>query len=226
MLAQTTTKSEPEVPFRPLEGGQFEVTVRALDQRDLPGPWSERIQLRVVGVDLPQGSYVASGNVHLGQGQKARFTHAEGLVMTHSGARRTLPATSLIPLHDNKRTMVSLRLPGAPDLTVTEFLPRPVRAQIEIGPKAARWPDDEVKIAISLRATEPGVVPIAIEPRAKVMIGLDPVEIKWQKKGEKLVAVVPPSSEQGPWVVRVEVEDQYGVPLGRDFLEVATHDQR
>jgi hypothetical protein len=25
----------------------------------------------------------------------------------------------------------------------------------------------------------------------------------------------------GPWVVRVEVEDQYGHPLGRDFVEVA-----
>jgi len=224
MLEQTTTKSEPEIPFRPLEDGQFEVAVRALDKRDLPGSWSERSQLRVVGVDLPQGSYVSSGNVHLGQGQAARFTHAEGLVMTHSGARRTLPATNLIPLYENKRTTVSLRLPGTPNLAVTEFLPRPVRAQIEIGPKTARWPDDEVKIAIRLQATEPSIVPIAIEPRPKVTIGIDPVEIEWQRTGDKLVAVVPPSRNEGPWVVRVEVEDQYGVPLGRDFLEVATHD--
>ena len=187
------------------------------------GPWSKRVPLRVVGVALPDGAYVASGNIHLGQGQKARFTHTEGLVLTHSGVRRYLPGSSLVPLHENARTMVSFRLPGTATLAITEMLPRPVRAEIEIGPKRARWPKDEVKVSVALAPSGPGSVPISIEAHPRVMIGIDPVELEWHRRGNRMEAVVPPSSDKGPWVVRVEVEDQYGVPLGRDFLEVATN---
>lgn len=226
LLEQVTNKPELEVPFRPLGGGDFELAVRAVDRRGVLGAWSKRVALRVVGVALPEGAYVSSGSIHLGQGQKARFTHTEGLVLTHSGVRRYLPASSLVPLHQNSRTMVSFRLPGTANLAITEMLPRPVRAEIEIGPKRARWPEDEVTVSVALTPTGPGAVPISIEPRPRVMIGIDPVDLEWHKKGNRLEAVVPPSSEKGPWVVRVEVEDQYGVPLGRDFLEIATNEAR
>jgi hypothetical protein len=34
--------------------------------------------------------------------------------------------------------------------------------------------------------------------------------------------VLPQPTGKGPWVVRVEVEDQHGISLGRDFIEIAS----
>jgi len=31
---------------------------------------------------------------------------------------------------------------------------------------------------------------------------------------------VPPARTAGPWVLRVDVKDQFGLPLGSDFLEI------
>jgi hypothetical protein len=53
-----------------------------------------------------------------------------------------------------------------------------------------------------------------------VTIGIEPVDVVWRSDGDVLRATVPPSKNKGPWVVRVEVEDQFGIPLGRNLLEV------
>src|SRR5690606_40748955 len=64
----------------PVNPGQYELRVRANDDKQLPGQWSEKVELRVVGVELPEGAYVSdTGDIHLGRGQRARFTNTDGL---------------------------------------------------------------------------------------------------------------------------------------------------
>ncbi len=208
-------------PIGPVGPGQYELAVRGNDQMGLPGEWSSKVELRVLGVELPEGAYVSqSGIINLGRGQHARFTYADGLELTYSGAHRFIPASSHIPLHDGHRTLVSVREPGSLDVAIAKLQPRNITANVEIGPKTAVWPDDDVEISIQLQATSSEPPPNFIEPRPKVTVGIDPVEVAWRWEGSVLKGKVPPSESSGPWVVRVEVEDQFGLPLGRNFLEV------
>jgi hypothetical protein len=47
-----------------------------------------------------------------------------------------------------------------------------------------------------------------------VTLGLDPVDVNFEQEGNTLHAVVLPSAKPGPWIVRVDVADQFGVALG------------
>lgn len=209
-------------PLGPLGAGQYTVTVRANDARGIPGRWAAPATLRVLGVDLPGGAYVSSrGSIHLGAGQHVRFTHADGLELTHTGAHRYMAADTQIRLHEGQRTLVSFRERGGGDTAVTWLEPRALEAQVELGPPAARWPSDNVEVSIQLYATSQAAPLDFIEPRPKVTVGIDPVEVVWRWEGSRLRGTVPRQSGEGPWVIRVEVEDQFGVPLGRNVLEVA-----
>lgn len=218
------TTSEPRLagPVSTLGPGRYSLVVRANDARGLPGRWSQPIELRVLGVELPEGAYVSGrGIINLGQGQQARFTNAEGLELTYSGARRYVPASSEVPLHQGRRTLVSFRRPGSPDIAMARLEPRNVVADVRISPGTAKWPRDTVEVSVRLKTTNgKNAPPEQLEPRPKVMIGIDPVDVDWHWEGSELKAVIPPSRRKGPWVIRVEVEDQYGLPLGRNVLEV------
>jgi hypothetical protein len=50
---------------------------------------------------------------------------------------------------------------------------------------------------------------------------VEAVPVVFRREGQTFRGVLPPSKGKGPWVVRVEVEDQHGIALGRDFIEVA-----
>jgi hypothetical protein len=43
----------------------------------------------------------------------------------------------------------------------------------------------------------------------------------WSREGGRLRATIAPRGDKKPHVLRVEVSDQHGFPLGRNFLEVA-----
>jgi hypothetical protein len=217
----TTTEPRLNRPLGPVGPGVYELAVHAVDRRGLPGKPSEAVRLRVLGVDLPQGAYVSqSGTIHLGEGQSAHFTHADGLELSYSGASHYVPATSAVPLTDGEPTVVSIRDPNSPDVTITRLHPRNVKADVSLGPYTARWPQDRVQVAVKLKTTNGTPVPDFIEARPRVTIGIEPVDVVWRSDGDVLRATVPPSKNKGPWVVRVEVEDQFGIPLGRNLLEV------
>jgi hypothetical protein len=56
-----------------------------------------------------------------------------------------------------------------------------------------------------------------------VSVNLDPVDARWQHHGNSMSsAIKAPLGVPGPWVVRVEVVDETGVVIGRDFLEVVS----
>jgi hypothetical protein len=206
--------------FSPVAAGKYGLGLRSVDTRGLESSWSPDAELRVIGVVLPPGSYSNDQAVFLGAGQRVQFTNASGLEMSYSGAGHSFPAALGTAPFSGSPTMVGLRVPGSFDLATARLEPRDVYADVRIGPKRALWPRDPVSIDIQLMSKAGAEIPSFLQVVPKVTLGVEPLDLSFEREGNVLHAVVPPSAEPGPWVLRVEVADQFGVPLGNDFLEV------
>jgi hypothetical protein len=84
-----------------------------------------------------------------------------------------------------------------------------------------RWPGENAQIQIKLASSNGGPPPTWIKPRMRVRLGVDELDVSWAQQGDSWLAQVPPQPGVGPWVLRIEVEDQYGHSIGRDFVEIA-----
>lgn len=201
--------------------GHYEAFVRTVDEHDIAGAWSAPRALRVVGVELPPGGYVENGGIYMSGGQQVRFSHTEGLEMTYVGAGKYIPASEAVGLYRNQRTIISFRFPGSNDDTIARLEPRDVYAQVFAGPKLATWPKDKIELVIRLRTRAGAPAPSFIEVVPTVHVGIEPLQVEWRRQGNDFRALIPPQASRGPWVIRVEVRDQFGIELGRDFVEVA-----
>ncbi len=222
----STTRTDWQPPLTPVTPGQYGLTLRAVDARGLEGRWSTEAALRVIGVVLPPGGYSDQQAIFLGVGQQVRFTNTEGLEMTYVGAGKYFPAAQAVKLYRGQKTVIGFRMPGAFETAVAELEPRGIFADVRIGPQRALWPRDPISIDVRLRATAGRNIPAFVQMIPTVTLGTEPVDLTFERTGDTLHAMLPPSDTPGPWVVRVDVADQYGVALGHDFLEVAAEGRR
>jgi hypothetical protein len=207
--------------FSPVLPGEYALATRSIDAEGIAGPWSTSEPVRVVGVTLPPGGYVNGGDIFIGKGQDVHFSHTDGLEMTYEGAGRYVPASQAVSLYRGETTVVSFRVPGSVFPTSARLRPRGLYAHVALGPRRAVWPTDSVQIAVELRSKEGEPVPPWLELKTEVKLGIEPIEVTFTRDGNRLVGTVPPPERPGPWVLRVEVKDQFGALLGRDFLEIA-----
>ena len=207
--------------FSPVPPGVYRVHVRARDRRGLLGRLSDPIEVTVVGVEVPDGAYIdASGSVRLARRQTARFTGVDGLVMTYRGAKRWIDASEAIGLYRNEKTVVYLRHPSESGFVSARLEPRGIEADVRVGPKRIVWPRQPASITIRLTDAAGNPAPSWVRPVPRVFLGIEPIEVAWTHTNDVWRAKVPPQKGPGPWVLRVEVEDQFGIPLGRDFVEI------
>ena len=206
--------------FTPVLPGQYEIAARSVDAEGIAGNWSKSEPLRVVGVTLPPGGYAAGGDIFIGKGQEVRFSNIDGLEMTYEGAGRYVPASQAVSLYRGETTVVSFRVPGSVYPTSARLRPRSLYAHVALGPRRAVWPTDSVQIAVELRNRDGEGVPDWVQLKPEVTLGIEPIEVAFTRDGNRLVGTVPPNTKPGPWVLRVEVKDQFGSLLGRDFLEI------
>ena len=219
---RSATGTEFNDPLAPVLPGNYGLSLRSVDARGLESNWSPEAELRVVGVVLPPGGYSDDRAIYVGAGQQVKFTNTSGLEMTYLGASGYFPATTAVTLYKDHTTIVGFRLPGAPNTATARLEPRNVYADVHIGPQRASWPRDTVSIDIQLKSKSGAEIPSFLRVVPQVTLGLAPIDVTFERHGNVLHAVVPPSRGTGPWVLRVEVADQFGVALGRDFLEVAS----
>jgi hypothetical protein len=212
-------------PFAPVPPGQYELSARSFDAEGIAGLWSKAEPVRVVGVTLPPGGYATGGDIFIGKGQEVRFSNTQGLEMTYEGSGRYLPASEAVSLYRGETTMVSFRVPGSTFPTSARLRPRGLYARVVLGPRRAVWPTDPVQIAVELRSKDGEDVPQWLELKPEVKLGIEPIAVTFTRDGNRLIGTVAPtaapSDRPGPWVLRVEVKDQFGALLGRDFLEIA-----
>src|SRR6478735_1048112 len=227
VLDQRRTENlEWNTPLTPVEPGKYAVALRSIDARGMESGWSSESELRVIGVLLPPGAYSTEQAIYLGVGQQVQFTNTAGLEMTYLGAGRYFPAAQSTGLYRGQKTVIGFRLPGTLDTAIARLEPRGIYADVQIGPQSAVWPRDPISIDIQLKSESGGEVPACVQAVPTVTVGVEPVDVNFEQEGNTLHALVQPSTKPGPWILRVDVADQYGGPLGHDFLEIAAQPRK
>jgi hypothetical protein len=217
--------SEPSTTgsFGTLAPGEYEASVFAMDSLGFASARPLKAAIRVISATIPAGGYVDERDViRLGASQKLSVSGIDGVEMTYGRNGRFFRARAqgAVGLYRNEPTLVNFRIQGTHDVSTIKLAPRTVRARVSVGPKTVTWPAEPVEIRIQLVDPTGEPIPEWLEVVPRVTLGLKQLNVEFQKKGHVLHGRVPPQPGAGPWVVRVDVSDQFGLPLGRDFVEV------
>ena len=223
-IETTGTALPPELTVCP---GSYTLRVAAVDPSGLESAKVLEEPLRVISLSLPPGGYVdAAGSVRLPLGARLALSHVDGVELTYGAAGVFMKAPPTLELVRGEPRLVSFKTPGNFDFANLQILPRDARARIEVTPRAPTWPRDRINIRVRLEEANGAPVPSFIQAKPKVIVGLETTPVEFRDAGGGwLSAELPARSGAGPWVVRVEVADQYGIDLGRDFIEVAASPQ-
>lgn len=215
----TMAESTLQVPALPT--GSYAVAVRAVDSSGVPSRQSERLPLHVVGAELPSGAKLSNGEVLLSPEHRIRLSAPKNVELGFGQAPDFFPVPDSVGLNRGKPALVRFRPVGSRAELALALEPQTLRAQIQIGPSRARWPNDEV--TVSIRVVDARGRPVRAETPVEPLVHLNvtPVPLKWNRTRDLLTTVVPRPVEPGPYVVRVEIRDDQGMVFGRDFLEVA-----
>jgi hypothetical protein len=176
--------------------------------------------LRVVAAELPEGAKLVDGTILLRPHQRVALTGTEGVEISYGRAPQFIPAPNSIGLIRGQATLIRLRSAGSTGELQLSLEPRTLHADIQIGPRRARWPNDA--ISVSVRITDARGRPVAADVKPRLHVNVTPLKLEWKRSHNVLSTMVPRPAEPGPWVVRVEVVDDTGAVVGHDFLEVAT----
>jgi hypothetical protein len=207
-----------------LTPGQYSVTSRAVDSSGIFGPDSPASSLRVVGAELPVGARYEAGAILLGQRSRVKLLGAQGLEASYGASTTFVTAPDTVGLSRGEGTVLRLREPGTVNEVRVGLEPRTLRADVDITPKHPRWPEDMIEVTVHLFDARGRAVNETVQVKPTVMVDVTPVEVKWLRSDNALHAFVPAPQGLGPWVVRVEIADEFGDPAGRDFMEVAGPD--
>jgi hypothetical protein len=201
--------------------GQYQVTARAVDSIGIFGQESPAQSLRVVGADLPTGSRYADGAILLGTRSRMKLLGAKGLEASYGASSHFVAAPDTVGLSRGEGTILRLREPGTVEELRVSLEPRTLRADVEITPKHAHWPEDMLEVTVHLFDARGRAVSEALQVKPTVLVDVQPTEVTWLRSGNALHTFIPAPMTRGPWVVRVEIADEFGDPAGRDFMEVA-----
>ncbi|MEO8903981.1 MAG: hypothetical protein ABI488_16745 [Polyangiaceae bacterium] len=204
--------------------GQYQVTARAVDSTGIFGPDSAGSALRVVGAELPAGARYESGAILLGTRGRVKLLGAAGLEASYGQSAHFVSAPDTVGLSRGEGTLVRFREPGTVNEVRVGLEPRTLRADVEISPKHAHWPDDMIEVTVHLFDARGRAVSEAIQVKPTVLVNVDKADVTWMRSDNLMHTFIPKPLSKGPWVVRVEIADEFGDAAGRDFLEVAGPD--
>lgn len=202
--------------------GAYEATVRALDAEDLDEVWSKPAPLNFITLELPPGAvFVSESTIQLPEGQKLGLRNVHGLESTLNDSSSFAPAANEARLMTDRPQTVRIRRPGSTRELAIKLEPRTFHVDIDIGPKRARWPGDTVNVVVRTLNRDGSPPPTSLKLTPRVLLNTDPIIVSWKQEGSTMRATIPPRPTGFPNVLRVEVLDQYGYVLGRNFLEIA-----
>lgn len=207
---------------RRLLPGKYELAVAAVDSDGFTSNKKTTAIVHVVGLDLPGGAVaLPKDTVQVTSEQRVRLTHTEGLTLTTADHRSNVAASEAFGLEGLDRAVVLIHPKGGGDSATLTLVRREPSVSAWVGPKLATWPDDPINLQVSFMDHFGRPTPTEVEPTIRVLVGTEVVNVTWDKQGTLWQAKLPPPPEgRGPWVVRLEVVDQHGNIIGRDFAEV------
>jgi len=207
-----------------LSPGLYQVTAHAVDASGIFGPESTPHTLRVVGATLPEGSRYEDGAILLGQRGRVKLLGAAGLEASYGASAHFVTAPDSVGLSRGEGTLLRLREPGTVEEVRVGLEPRTLRADVQIAPKHPHWPQDMLEVTVHLFDARGRAVNEAVQVKPTVLVDVQPVAVNWIRSDNAMHAFIPTPHNRGPWVVRVEIADEFGDPAGRDFMEVAGPD--
>jgi hypothetical protein len=207
-----------------LQPGQYQVSARAVDATGIFGQESSATTLRVVGAELPAGARFEGGAILLGQRARAKLIGAAGLEASYNASQHFVTAPDSVGLSRGESTLLRLREPGTAQEIRVALEPRSLRADVQITPKHPRWPNDMIEVTVQLFDARGRAVSESTPVKPKVLVDVQQVEVTWLRSDNTMHAFIPAPMTRGPWVVRVEIADEFGDAAGRDFMEVAGPD--
>jgi len=204
-----------------LTPGQYQVTARAVDATGISGQDSVASTLRLVGAELPAGARYEDGAILLGQRSRAKLLGATGLEASYNASQHFVAAPDSVGLSRGESTLLRLREPGTLEEVRVGLEPRSLRADVQITPKHPRWPEDMLEVTVQLFDARGRAVTESTTVKPTVLVDVQPVQVTWMRSENTMHAFIPAPISRGPWVVRVEIADEFGDPAGRDFVEIA-----
>jgi hypothetical protein len=204
-----------------LSPGRYQVTARAVDATGIFGQDSAARALRVVGAELPVGAHYEDGAILLGARGRVRLVGAAGLEASYGASAHFVSAPDTVGLSRGESTLLRLREPGTLGEVRVGLEARTLRADVQITPKHPHWPEDMLEVTVHLFDARGRPVGESVQVDAKVLVDVEPVEVTWLRSDNTMHTFIPAPTSRGPWVVRVEIADEFGDPAGRDFMEVA-----
>ncbi len=200
--------------------GRYEVQARAVDRFGVESAASEPLTLRVIGAQLPDGARLVQGSILLGRSGRVKLIGADGLEASYGRASVFIPVPKDVGLARGESTLLRLRVPGGKEELGIKLEPRTLRADVSIGPKSARWPGEQLQVTIKLFDHRGRPTSDELKNKPQVFVNVAHVQPNWTHTGNTYSAKISPTSGTGPWVVRVEVNDDFGDQVGRDFIEL------
>lgn len=202
--------------------GEYELCVTAVDREGFFSPKRTSVPIHVVGVQIPGGAtLLPKDTVQLAPEQRVRLTHAGGLTLTTADHRSNVSASEPFGLEGLDRAVILIHPKGGGDAVPLVLVRRQPSVSAWVGPKLATWPGDPVDLQVSFVDDRGQPTPSEIHPTVRVTVGTEAVDVNWKKQGNLWQAKLQsPTKGKGPWVVRLEITDQHGSVIGRDFAEI------
>ena len=203
-----------------LSPGRYEVQALAIDRFGVESPSSTPLTLRVIGAELPEGARLVNDSILLGRSGRVKLIGVDGLEASYGRANVFIPVPKDVGLARGESTLLRLREPGKREELGIKLEPRTLKADVEIGPKTARWPGEALQVTVKLFDHQGRPLNDALKHKPQVFVNVAQVEPTWTHSGNTYTTKVSPTAGSGPWVVRVEVNDDFGDQVGRDFIEL------
>jgi hypothetical protein len=202
--------------------GRYEVQARTVDRFGVESPLSDPLTVRVIGAELPEGARLTQGSILLGRAGRVKLIGAEGLEASYGRASLFIPVPKDVGLARGESTLLRLREPGKKEELGVKLEPRTLKADVDISPKTARWPGEALQVTVKLYDHHGRPITEDLKNKPQVFVNVGQVEPTWTHSGNTYTAKVAPVNGAGPWVVRVEVSDDFGEQAGRDFIELGS----
>jgi hypothetical protein len=202
--------------------GRYEVQARTVDRFGVVSASSDPLTLRVIGAELPEGARLNQGTILLGRAGRVKLIGADGLEASYGRATLFIPVPKDVGLARGESTLLRLREPGKKNELGIKLEPRTLKADVEIGPKTARWPGEALQVTVKLFDHHGKPITDDLKNKPQVFVNVGQVEPTWTHSGNTYTTKVAPVNGNGPWVVRVEVSDDFGDQAGRDFIELGS----
>jgi len=187
----------------------------------MPGNLSSPLLLQVVGVDVPTGARLQPGaRIEISESQTVQLRNAAGLTLKRASERTSRPASEPIGIVNGDPTPLLIQGSDSSDACLVWLLPKKSPVVAYVGPKWAIWPHESVDLEVRWTDVNGRRLPARVEPTVTVYVGLEPVDVTWNKDINVWRAQLNPRAGHGPCVVRLEIRDQTGTILARDFVEV------